>query len=295
MLEVNLVDKEDREQDLERQGTDHDHERGDDSVSSVGWASGYVLPTRWYSWDGSNTYTPRTIGLPAATGWVNIDATRKGKPIYMSLEDFARWRPVRLVGEVADEVEELAKTLTEKFPLLQNTVHDQGQLLKDVKEMHQRVLTVNAALGEYLKRGSTPIKLILSVLGLTAAVSGGILLSYITLPTWVVALVDGLSFLYGCYVLYRWTTSELLPTMIKMILLPANVGAMVGTTAPVLGQLAAYYIGLTESFPLQHITLAAIPFALIIEQLIVKALERVNLVRLRLNDRNNHPNVDPLG
>src|SRR3569623_1163593 len=107
MLGEHLVDEDPERGEQRRQA--HDHEQGEDTVGTVGWASSFVLPTRWYSWDGRNTYVPRTIGLPAATGWVDINATRKGKPIYMSFEDFARWAPAQTVREIATEVQALAE------------------------------------------------------------------------------------------------------------------------------------------------------------------------------------------
>lgn len=237
---------------------------------------------RWYAYDGEN-YTARTIGLPAATGWVKREKKYRGKDVYISIEHLPRTQ----IAEVADQVRTV---IDEHTPLLGNiryALQQHDVEIGHVRDMQNHLVSLNEALGTYLSKGSTLLGLLFSMLGLTGIIAGGIVLSYVTLPAWLVGLVDGLSFLYGMFVLYRWTKSNVLPGFVKLGLVFANALVIVGASSQVLGQAAAYLLDLTETMPFQHITLAALPFALIIEQLIVKMIEKVDALR-RMHNRAGH-------
>jgi hypothetical protein len=245
----------------------------------IGW-------TRWYEYDGEN-YIPRFIGLPSALGWIPVGQHQE-KDAYISVTNIRNLPQIR---DIEQGISSVRQVIDEQTPLIRNVVDavaQQGITVENIHQIQNKFLSLDSALNNYLMKTSTVLKIIGTVLGLGTVITGGILLSYLTLPQWLVGAVEGLSFLYGAGLLYRWSKSELLPTMVKIGLLIANGGIMATTMAITGSQIIAYATGLSTTIPLQHIQFAAIPLALLLEHLIVLIIEKVNSLRQFQNKQNGH-------
>lgn len=243
---------------------------------------------RWYEFDGDN-YHARWVGLPAATGWIKLEQQHEGKDVYMSANNYLTKNPT--IKRVEEGVLEVKNFMKEKTPLLKNVierVEEQEITIERLQDVQTQFVSFNQELGNVLSKTSTVLKLLGASLGLTIAIGGGYILSLVSLPAWLVASVDGLSFLYSCYLIYRWSKSTLLPTMVKVALLAVNISTMTVTTGITLGRMAAYLAGLLENSPFEHIQFAAIPFALLLEHFIVKAIEKINEMRKKRNKEGGH-------
>jgi hypothetical protein len=255
---------------------------------------------RWYEHLGNDPgpngdhLKGRWIGLPSISGWLEMEKPHPKYPaykVYMSVETFRVWNEPDKLSQVKDptgifaalksKVEEGKKDIE---PLVKGVGKGYGAIRqrvtrKNVHALQEKVITLEQALGAFLKSSWTPVKLVLGILGLGVLAGGGMLLALISLPAWVVMSVEGLSFLYGTYLLYRWAKSDLLPTTIKTCLLLLNGLAMGSLVAVTLYDVIGYYTGLLATAPFRHIHFAAIPFALVIEYGIVKLLEKFQAMR----------------
>jgi hypothetical protein len=233
---------------------------------------------RWYEWDGKE-YHARWLGLPESTGWIKLEQEYEGKPVWMSITNVAHHPDIESARE---HVEEIRKFVDEQTPLIGGIVervqHTEN-LVEEVRAVQEKFITVSAALDSYLKSTTTVLKAFGVLFGLTGLVIGAYLISLFTLPAWLIATIDGLSYLYGAGLLYRWMKSDLLPVFLKLPLLLVNGAIMVGAAGIEIGQIIAYLTDLSETMPLQHIQFAAIPFAILVEHLIVILIEKVNAIR----------------
>jgi hypothetical protein len=196
---------------------------------------------------------------------------------------------------VEQGVTQIRNLVDEHTPLITGIaqgLRDQEHGLNLVRQAQAEFLHFNQALGNYLTQTSTFVKLLGLVLGLTVGVIGGVLISYLYLPVWAVATIEGLSFLYGCGLLYRWAKSDLLHPLAKIALLSVNISAMaIGAGIP-LAQMIAYLTGIISTSPFHTVHFAAVPFALLIEHVLVVMLEKVNALRIAYNQHHGHNNVD---
>ncbi|MGH2664779.1 DUF4157 domain-containing protein [Flavobacterium sp.] len=245
----------------------------------IGW-------TRWYEYDGEN-YIARFIGLPSALGWIPM-GQHEGKDAYISITNIAKLKQIKDLEQGIDSVRQVVSEYTPLVDSVTRAVAEQGITVQSLHQAQEKFLSLDNALNNYLQKTSTVVKIVATVLGLGTVITGGILLSYLTLPQWLVATVEGLSFLYGAGLLYRWSKSKLLPTMVKIGLLIANGGIMATSMAITGSQIIAYATGLTATMPLQHIQFAAIPLALVLEHFIVLIIEKINALRQFQNNRNGH-------
>ncbi len=244
------------------------------------------LFARWYEFDGT-AYHERWLGLPAATGWIPY-GEHNGKQAWVSVTNLHRLPEVEQVTEAIQQVRQVVDQHT---PLLQAATENIEHIRVDVEavqQVQQRFISMSEALNNYLMNTGTVLKAFAVLFGLTGLVTGGYLLTFLSLPAWVVAAIDGLSFLYGAGLLYRWMKSKLLPVWIKFPLLIGNGLVMIYAAGRELGQVIAYLTELSQTMPFQHIQFAAIPFAILIEHLIVIMLEKVNALRQRANRQNGH-------
>lgn len=248
--------------------------------------------TRWYEYDGES-YTPRFMGLPSVLGWIKI-SNHEGKEAYISITNIGKLPEIQNIEQGLASAKQVMDATT---PLLKNVMHavsSQGITVENLHQAQTKLLTLNTALNNYLNKTTTYFKMLGTVLGIITLGTGGILLSYLTLPQWLVGTIEGLSFLYGAALLYRWSKSQLLPTMAKIGLLIANGGIMGVTTAVTASQIIAYATGLSTTIPLQHIQFAAIPLALVLEHFIVLVIEKINAMRQFQNKQNgfNEEHID---
>jgi hypothetical protein len=247
----------------------------------------FIFGTRWYEYDGEN-YIPRRIGLPGFTGWVKLPNQHEGLDAYISIHNIARMPQLQQAEEGIQQIRDL---VNEQAPLIggiaQGLQHQQYGLAA-VQQAQAQFLNFTNALGQYLTQTSTFVKLLGVVLGLTVTVIGGVLLSYLTLPPILVGIIEGASFLYGCGLLYRWLKSDLLHPFAKVALLSVNIAAMALGAGLTIAQIIAYLTNIIHTAPFQHVQFAAIPFALLIEHLLVVMLEKVNALRIAYNQQNGH-------
>jgi Domain of unknown function (DUF4157) len=244
------------------------------------------LWARWYEFDGKD-YHERWIGLPSLTGWIQCEE-HNGKPAWISIANVHR---LPQITQISDSIEQVRQTLDEHTPLIRNVTEQVDQVsieVEEVRKVQQHFISLSTALNNYLTNTSTILTAFALIFGLTGVITGGYLLSLIKLPMWLVASVDGISYLYGAGLLYRWMKSKLLPVWVKLPLLIANSALMIGAAGIELGQLIAYLTGLSQSLPFEHIQFAAIPFAILIEHLIVVLIEKVNFLRQQANRDRGH-------
>jgi hypothetical protein len=247
--------------------------------------------TRWYEFDGEN-YIARTIGLPSMTGWIKLTHQHEGKDAYISIHNITKMPELQRVEQGVTQIRNLVDEHTPLITGIAQGLRDQEHGLNLVRQAQAEFLHFNQALGNYLTQTSTFVKLLGLVLGLTVGVIGGVLISYLYLPVWAVATIEGLSFLYGCGLLYRWAKSDLLHPLAKIALLSVNISAMaIGAGIP-LAQMIAYLTGIISTSPFHTVHFAAVPFALLIEHVLVVMLEKVNALRIAYNQHHGHNNVD---
>jgi hypothetical protein len=265
---------------------------------------------RWYEHLGDGTASDgshlkgRSLGLPSITGWLELKAPdpEHGLKVYISLDNFKNWSDPDKVGRIVDPTGIYSAIEARIEPLV-----SQGRALLDseagarlrsgyqtisenitrenAEHLRARTVEFEQVLGNYLKKSWTPVKLVLGILGLGVLAGGGMLLALISLPAWAVMAVEGLSFLYGTYLLYRWAKSDLLPTNIKSMLLLLNGLAMGSLVASTLYDVVGYYTGLLAVAPFGSIHLAAIPFGLLLEYGIVKFIEKLKALHNAANER----------
>ena len=260
---------------------------------------------RWYEHTGGEEdddcthLKGRWVGLPGFTGWLEMKSPHPKYPtykVYMSIDTFSKWNKPNKFNEVIDPTGIFAAAQAQIQPVISEVKSETTRLVQPVLDVYeeiggpeptrenlqvlqQRVVTFEQAFDAYLKSSWTPVKLVLGLLGAGVLVGGGMLLALISLPWWLVLAVEGLSFLYGVYLMYRWTKSNLLPTTIKTVLLLLNGLAMGALVAFTFYDVVGYYAGLLEAAPFEHIRFAAIPFALVLEYAIVRLLERLEAMR----------------
>ena len=260
---------------------------------------------RWYQKDASGVYHPRWVSV-LPWGWIPA-GTHLGKPAYISMTDLASSGPVQS-AEVAAEalgldarglrrnLEHAAGALEEVVfessesdsrhpqettPLLVSSPRVEGRL----EAARAGVLSFQTAFESYVRKNTSYVKILMAFLGIGVVGGGVALLSLVTIPWQAVASIDGLSLIYGSYMLFRWSRSEMIPTLLKVLLLLGNGAAMSGAIGSTLYSVVGYLSGLIATAPLQHVHLAALPFAMLVEQALVRFLEKVRRLQLAYNNR----------
>lgn len=203
------------------------------------------LTTRWYQMDAKGKITARWFSIPY--GWIEVGVKHKLK-VFQTIQDNLLYRANKASARIDDFKSDLesAKDL----------------VLEKIKSLH----TVNEELQKFIDEWVAEhlnIKKVLISVGVTMALGIGVIygLSLVHLTKWVYLGITGASELLAIYYAVRWIRNELLPSMAKLSLVGLNSMAMIS---------AAYKIAydIFNDMPLNNFVWAALPFGLIISELV---------------------------
>ncbi len=199
--------------------------------------------------------------------WVRKGTSAHLKQVFQNLTPPQLQDKYNEIIEVKEEVIQIIDERTGLLTALNEKMKDSDSVQSELVKIKEIVETYQQELGKALKKYAT-ISII--TIGLSAGVSA-IAMYYLSLPAipWELkAAIDIAGILYGAYIAHRWMTTDLLPVLVRAILVVGNSA----NWASVIYMMIAEAL---QGHAFQSVHIAALPFAITIEILLRRIMSKV--------------------